>query len=258
MKSPLLVSVIIPNYNNAQYLGACLESCMTQTYQALEIIVIDDCSTDASVEIIEAYCRRDKRIRLICNIVNQKVSSTRHTGILECKGSWITTLDSDDFYLSPDKIRREVEVLELHRFRKDIIAYSGIVLCDADGTPGRHLMSAETVPEGDLYDSILTRSGVIPRDFLFSKEAYFDAGGFDRELQIFEDWDLKIRLAKRARFFYSGIDDGIGYRLHGHGLSSVTVLKKLRGLFTVFSRYAHWQHYAGLAFSMLQQLLSHR
>lgn len=91
-----LVSVIIPIYNSAQYLSRCLDSVISQNYTSIEIILINDGSTDSSKEICEQYLLKDKRIVLI-NTENHGVSSARNTGIKHSGGKYITFIDSDDY-----------------------------------------------------------------------------------------------------------------------------------------------------------------
>lgn len=223
MKNYECISVIVPNYNNGQYLESCLDSVLSQDYDNLEVIVIDDCSTDGSGEIIRKYARRDARIAPVFNEKNLGVAVNRHNGIMGARGVYITTLDSDDIFLRTDKLSREHEVMQVKMtagIRNGII-FSGIVLLKADGS--RLGAQAATIREGDILNHIVRRSCLIPRDFLFTREQYVAAGGFDSRIPIYEDWDLKIRLAKKNLFYYSGID-GIGYRRHGTGLSSASPL----------------------------------
>ena len=91
----MLLSVIIPNYNNSKYLKRCLDSIINNTYSNLEIIIVDDASTDNSVDIINSY--KDKRIRLIKNKTNLGAGKSRNIGIKLSKGSYITFIDSDDY-----------------------------------------------------------------------------------------------------------------------------------------------------------------
>ncbi len=229
------ISIIIPSYNNAKYIKQCLDSCVFQTYKNIEIIVVDDCSSDNSVNLVKAYQKRDSRIRLIQNTKNQGVSKTRHIGILACSSDWITTLDSDDFYVSERKLEKEVETLKYHDLNVNIIAYSGIICVNREGENVHDVMSVYRVVEGDVFEVFLTRGCAIPRDFIFSKKLYFDIGGFDFQLPLYEDWDLKIRLAKYGSFYYSGIS-GIAYRQHNQGLSSVNKEKHLKWLQYVFDK----------------------
>lgn len=93
-----IVSIIIPNYNNAIYLTKCLNSVVNQSLKEIEIIVIDDASTDNSLEIITDFVNQDSRIRLIRFDINQSAHMSRKAGILNSTGKYIMFLDPDDFY----------------------------------------------------------------------------------------------------------------------------------------------------------------
>lgn len=105
MEKPL-VSVIIPNYNNEKYLSECLDSVINQTYTNLEIIVVNDGSTDGSLKVINGYIGRDERIKCI-DQKNSGAALARKHGLDAATGEWIQYLDSDDF-LEPDSIEKLV------------------------------------------------------------------------------------------------------------------------------------------------------
>lgn len=91
-----LVSIIVPVYNTEKYLNKCLNSILTQTYKNIEVILINDGSTDNSLKVCKEYEKKDKRIKLI-NKENEGLSATRNLGILTAKGKYIGFIDSDDF-----------------------------------------------------------------------------------------------------------------------------------------------------------------
>lgn len=91
-----LISIIIPSYNSQKYIAKCLESILNQTYKNLEIIIIDDCSTDKSLEKIKIF-QEDDRIILLKNQINLGQSAARNTGIKKAKGKYISFIDADDF-----------------------------------------------------------------------------------------------------------------------------------------------------------------
>lgn len=108
MKGPL-VSVFIPMFNSSQYIREALDSIINQTYNNLEIIIIDDGSTDKSVEIVKSY--NDSRIRLIQNECNKGIPYTRNLGLKKAKGKYMAIMDSDDISYST-RIERQVEFME--------------------------------------------------------------------------------------------------------------------------------------------------
>ena len=105
----MLISIVIPVYNGEKYIKRCLDSVVCQKYSYLEIIVINDGSTDNTLKIIETYSKNDNRIKLI-NIKNGGVSNARNIGILNSTGSYITFIDADD-YIEEDYIKKCVAFL---------------------------------------------------------------------------------------------------------------------------------------------------
>lgn len=104
-----MVSIIIPLYNYEQYIIDCLISCVNQDYEDIEIIVVDDCSTDRSIEMAKKVI--DPRIRIIELKENTGYSHAKNVGIIASKGEYITTIDADDMLTLPS-IRKRVEHLE--------------------------------------------------------------------------------------------------------------------------------------------------
>lgn len=93
------ISVIVPVYNVENYLRECLESIINQTLKEIEILCIDDCSTDNSYSILEEYAKKDNRIILIKNLENKGGGYNRNIGIKEARGEYISFIDSDDYVL---------------------------------------------------------------------------------------------------------------------------------------------------------------
>lgn len=122
------ISVIIPVYNVEKYLIDCLESVVSQTYKNLEIIIVNDGSTDCSGDISDEYEKKDERIRVV-HQKNMGLSGARNTGIDMATGEYITFLDSDD-YLEIDILEKLVKILEKN---KSDIAVAGINFCDEQG-----------------------------------------------------------------------------------------------------------------------------
>jgi len=227
-----LVSVIIPNYNNEKYLEECIQSVLNQTYKNIEVLIIDDASTDNSIEVIQKYIKLSPSIRLIRNSENLGVSKNRHKAIMKAKGKYITTLDSDDYYIDTEKIEKELDIILVNG--EESIAFSNIVIVDNHGVK-KFPNAKNNIKEGDIFEPVLTRSCMIPRDFLCTKKQYLAVGGFDKDIPIYEDWDLKIRLSKENKFCYSGVD-GVAYRRHGTGLSSVKSSEHVKWLKYIFEK----------------------
>jgi len=247
-----LLSVIVANYNKESYLGECLESVLNQSYKDLETVVYDDGSSDGSPAIVADFQKRyPDIIKIIHDPVNRGVACARHQAILAARGDYLTTLDSDDYYLSPEKLQQEMElVLSTRRERgQDIIAFSAFVPVDRSGQRLTGWIEKQPIREGRIFPDILGRSCLIPRDYVMNRSLYFAAGGYDVSLSSYEDWDLKLRLAQRYDFRYSGLC-GTAYRRDGQGLSERPFPEQLKNLLRVFKR-----HYPDIEASNRKQVL---
>jgi len=228
------VSVIIANYNNSKFIEESVLSVLNQTYPNIEIIIVDDCSKDESIKIIKELAKRYSCITPIFNKYNIGVSTSRDFGIRQSTGYFITTLDSDDFYINKKKIASEVEILKLYNKKgKQVVAYSNTVIVDEKGN---RLKKREIENNKELnFYNFLTRSCYIPRDMMFTKKAYFEVGGFDPKFKMYEDWDLKIRLIRKFLFIGTGVE-GTAYRQNKLGLSKSPIKAHFRWQYLVIRK----------------------
>jgi len=235
-----LLSIIVPNYNNAKFFCDCIESILTQTFKNYEIIICDDSSTDNSVELIQQYAEKYSYIRVIYHKKNIGISMNRHSGILLARGLYFTTLDSDDVYFDDMKLEKEMGIVTFYKEKKNqiVCAFSKVASLDKDLNYIRDQWPEDKIKEGYIFNEILSRSAMIPRDYVVATEAYFTAGQYDRQFNLYEDWDLKIRIAKRCDFYFTGIY-GTGYRKHGKGLSNISTPKNINALGKVFDKNFH-------------------
>jgi glycosyltransferase involved in cell wall biosynthesis len=193
-----LVSVVIPTYNRAQYLVDALESVFKQTYEHMEIIVVDDGSTDETRQILKNY---SGKIRYIFLNRGER-SKARNKGIQQSQGEYIAFLDSDDWW-HHEKTEKQVEVLEKD---PDIdLVYTGLDFIDAEGDPynGQIPVASLERIRPSLYEDLMTRnvisgsaSSVIGRRACFS-----DGFLFDEAMTACEDLDLWRRLSMHYRFY---------------------------------------------------------
>lgn len=102
-----LVSVIMPNYNSERFLKQTIESVLNQTYSNLELLIVDDCSTDNSITIIKQYQEKDNRVKLFENEINRGCAYSRNLALRKAKGEWIAFLDSDDLW-KPEKLEKQL------------------------------------------------------------------------------------------------------------------------------------------------------
>ncbi|MGK7898920.1 MAG: glycosyltransferase [Xenococcus sp. (in: cyanobacteria)] len=184
------VSVIIPTYNSALYLGEAIDSVLNQTYTNYEIIVIDDGSTDHTVELLEPY--QDKVHYFYQE--NQGVSAARNQGIALAKGELIAFLDADDIFM-PHKLEKQVAVFEE---QSDLgIVNSGYRLIRENGEFITDIKRWETIPKLTIETWILHQP-VLPSAMMFRKEWLEKVNGFDTRWFSSEDVDLVFRLISRG------------------------------------------------------------
>lgn len=119
-----LVSIIMPSYNTANYISETIRSVLAQTYENWEVIIVDDCSTDNTDEIVKPYLT-DKRIKYLKNDKNSGAAVSRNRALREAKGKWIAFLDSDDLWL-PNKLEKQVGFMRENGYFFSYTNYSEI------------------------------------------------------------------------------------------------------------------------------------
>lgn len=212
------ITVMMPCYNNQGFLLEAIRSVLLQQVDCtMELLIIDDASTDQSVEVIESF--EDSRIRLIRNPANRGIAAVRNLLLEHASGKYVTSLDGDDLYVSPTKLASELAIIRQFPDSMPVVAYSDVETLGENQQ--RINVASEVLPphEGLIFQGLFDRRIMIPRDFLVSADIARQAGGFDETLSLYEDWDYKLRLARRANFHFTG-QVGIGYRRHGRGLSA--------------------------------------
>ncbi len=224
MEDAYKLSVVIPNYNNYAFITACIESIENQTYPVEEIIVVDDCSTDNSISVIQELCKKYSNVTLIALEKNGRVSHARNVGLNAVKTPYVTFIDADDIYYSPTKLEAEMALIKKFKAEKnqDIIAYSSVVLIDCQGAMMRTLkFNKRYHHQGNVYKKVLTRKRAytIMRDYCVLTELVRAVGGYNEKSSLYEDLEIVLKLAKNTEFYYTEAV-GTGYRQTGVGLSS--------------------------------------
>lgn len=126
-----LISIIMAAYNAEKTIEQAINSVLSQTYTDFELLVVNDCSKDRTVELVKDIVAKDSRVRLISNVKNSGVSYTRKHGLEEAKGDWIAILDSDDAW-EPEKLEKQIE---LQRRTNADLLFTGSAFMDSEGHP---------------------------------------------------------------------------------------------------------------------------
>jgi len=205
------VSVIIPTYNYGRFIGEAVDSALAQTRAPLEVLVVDDGSTDGTAEVLAAY---GDRIRVLRQ-KNSGVAMARNAGIAAARGEYLAFLDSDDAWY-PRKLERQMP-------RFDAEPSLGLVHCGAEtiDSGGRTLKTSVDGLEGRVAEAMLRldREVIMPQgsSIVVPKRVAEEVGGFDARLPPSEDWDFCYRVAARYAVGYVP-EVLVRYRLHGSGI----------------------------------------
>ena len=190
-----LVSVVIPSYNRAQYIAETIESVLAQTYNNIEVVVIDDGSKDNTREVVEPY---SPRVRYVWQENSERGASRNH-GLRLSKGEFLAFLDSDDLWL-PNKLEEELRIFgEMPNVG---VVYSDADLVDSEGRFLKTIM--RNGYSGAVTDKLLRDNFVTLSAHLIRRSLAVQVGGFreERELSGSEDWEFWIRLSCVTEFAY--------------------------------------------------------
>ena len=189
-----MVSVIMPAYNVGEYIGKSIESVLSQTYNNFELIVVNDGSSDKTCQVVEQYCLRDSRIRLL-NQKNQGVSVARNSGISAACGDYISFLDGDDLW-DANFLKKMMNFVDSQREQLRF-AYGKTLECFEDGR--RELIGGDDCRDG-YYEEFLAKNNelrlpmhisalCISRNLIEEYNIYFEPG-----LRLSEDTGFIIKL----------------------------------------------------------------
>ena len=213
MNAPL-VSIVLPVHNGEQYLRQSVESCLQQTYEELELIVVDDASDDSTPEIVASY--KDPRIRYFRNRTNLGLPESLNRGFAEAKGE-LLTWTSDDNYYGPGAI--EALARELMSDPRNGLVYGSFHLVDEQN----RILTRKACPP-PVY---LPRLDAVGAYFLYRKEVHDVVGDYDPDVRLAEDYDYWLRVYRRFRMRLIDADQYY-YRVHSASLSGTSSSDRLR------------------------------
>lgn len=231
-----LVTVIALCYNQSSFISDALNSVKDQTYQNIELIVIDDHSSDDSVQQIEKWIASyTNSIKLIVHDTNQGICKTINQGLRRASGKYIQLLACDDI-LDPKKIEHHVRILEANP--EKALVFSDVHIINSDGKPiGKTYFDTRKYAISDTYNPYCTliRKGnfMHPLSQLIRKEILVELGGYDESLW-FEDYDMNLRITKKYSVIYDLFVSAF-YRQHAtNAIGSLASIKAQRTYFYTF------------------------
>lgn len=192
------ISVIIPAYNRERTIGYCLDSVLAQSFSPFEVIVVDDCSSDKTVEIVWGYS--DPRVQCIVLEKNMGAQAARNIGIRKALGKWIAFQDSDDEWLA-EKLEMQMGVLAEVNFNPMTVIHADCYRYDHQ-TNNRTLWELPLIEGGAVFPLLLKTAGPLFPSILTSKAALKKVGFLDESVLSFQEWDTSIRLARECKFIH--------------------------------------------------------
>lgn len=189
MKSGL-VSIIIPTYNRSDTISRSIRSAIMQTYPEIEVIIVDDASTDDTKDVVQSFT--DSRIQYLRHFENMGGGTARNTGIKVSRGEYLAFLDSDDEWL-PDKLERQVQLFESLPNSYGLV-YCGFFVRSKDG---KIIKGRPPEKRGDIFFDMLSRNVIGTLSVAMIKKEFIDKiDGFDEDLNCRQDYDLYLRLTR--------------------------------------------------------------
>lgn len=221
-----MVSVVVTAYNYAEFLPCCLESVLGQTHADLDVVVVDDGSTDNTRQVVEPYLA-DARLRYVYQ-ENAGQSSAKNRGVRESRSELVAFVDADDVCL-PERIARQLPLFDDPEVG---VGYARRRIVDAQNRqfPFDH----PTLYRGRVLDRIYAYNFICFSSSMVRKSVFEAAGGFDESLKMGVDYDLWTRMAARCAFDY--VDEELVLYRAGHGNMSTHTEKRLRSTWRIMQK----------------------
>ena len=194
------VSVIIPTWNRAEMLVRSVKSVLAQTHQNLEVVIIDDGSTDDTEEQVARL--KDERISYHCLSKNSGAAKARNIGVEKAQNSIIAFHDSDDVWV-PDKLEKQLTYWYDHP--EYVMVYCAISYYDEKKAERVSFPFADidrNQLSGNMYEFLLHRNTIDTPTILLKKETFLNAGGFDTLYPPLEDWEFNLRISQIGQIGY--------------------------------------------------------
>ena len=207
-----LVSIILPTYNGARFLRQSVDSCLKQTYRNIELIIVNDCSTDETPQIADNYAAADNRVKVIHNARNLRLPASLNTGFAAAAGTYFTWT-SDDNYYAPEAIAQMVAALE-QQPDADLV-YSDYTDIDEEGK----IVGVKR--PGDINASRIKWIGC-GACFLYKAAVHERNNGYNIANFLVEDYDFFLRASLHSKFIYLQQPQLYFYRLHPASLTGTS------------------------------------
>ena len=228
------VSVIMPCFNHGRFVAESVKGILSQTAEDLELIIIDDCSSDNSWDVIQSLAAKNPRIKAIRHEQNRGASKSRNDGLCVANGRFIGFCDADDIW-EPQKLRRQLNLLAENP-GYDVVYCDASIIDENGRSTGQRFSQRFPPPQpasGWLFPHLIRRNFINMQSVLMRKECTQSAACFDEGIKWVEDWWYWVRLSRHHRFLYSR-EPLAKYRVHGR---STNLVQKRGGCLNRFKVY---------------------
>lgn len=226
-KSSDLISIVLPTYNGEKYLRESLDSILAQSYTNWELIIVNDASSDSTLEIAKEYANKDKRISVISNQSNQKLPKSLNIGFANAKGAYLTWSSDDNLY-KPKALEKMLNALKSNP--DSSMAHCDMDLIDEDGKV-MHEIIVDCSPR-----TLLEVNNTIGSCFLYTKAIADKIGGYDDKQFLVEDYDYWLRIALNGKIITLH-ENLYAHRSHKDSLTTTKFHKVQKKVIELKKRY---------------------
>lgn len=220
-----LVSIIMPSWNTAKFIGESIQCVLNQTYTNWELLIVDDCSTDDTDKVVKPFLN-DTRVRYLKNEKNSGAALTRNRAMREAKGEWIAFLDSDDLWM-PEKLEKQIGFMQKHGYVLSFTEYEKI---DEEGQPLNIYVSGP---------DIVNRRKMYRYDYIGQLTMMYSAKHFGliqiKDIKKNNDYAIRLQLYKKHGTQAHLLKENLAkYRVRKKSISHDKLSKKLKSHYDLF------------------------
>lgn len=239
------VSTVLPTYNRCKFIEQSILSVLNQTFQDLEIIVVDDGSEDNTESVVKSI--KDNRIKYIKNEENTGVTKSLNRGIREASGEYIARIDDQDEWIDKRKLEKQVDFLDSDK--DNVLIGTGAVVSNVSGSEVFRYL--KPVKDQDIRSNMLLKNCFIHPSVVFSKKAFLKVGGYNNKIKVGQDYDLWLRLGKVGKM--ANLPDySINYVSDDQSVSNKRKVEQIKQNFSLIKR--HKEDYPNYGIALVRNL----
>ncbi len=235
-----LVSIIMPSYNTGKFIKESIESVLAQSYQNWELIIVDDCSTDNTDEVVSFFAD-EPRIRYLKNETNSGAAVSRNRALREARGRWIAFLDSDDIWY-PEKLEKQIEFMKENNYS---FSYTNYIEIDENSYPNGNFVTGPAK---------ITKNGMYSYCWVGCLTVMYDAGFIGRvqieDIRKNNDYAMWLKVCKKADCYL--LDETLAkYRKRSGSISNHKYIKLVKWHYKLFREAEKFNCVASTIFTVI-------